>query len=99
MPNLYKLSVTEGGEKASVYVIAEDVDGVIQAIHDHHGDEVDADSLEPYVEGDKRPRKVPNLDAVPADEHDFVPWGENDEEITVAEFFDIEGEEEGDGEE
>jgi hypothetical protein len=85
---LYRLNVTADGEPTAIFVLAEDVDSLLQALEAQEYGEADEESLLPYVDGEKKPRVIRSLEEVPEDYLDFVCLGDNPEEYTVAEFFD-----------
>jgi hypothetical protein len=85
---LYRLNVTADEKPTAIFALANDVDGLLQALeYEDHG-EADEESLLPYFDGDKKPRVIRSLDEVPEEFLDFVCLGDNPDGSTVAEFLD-----------
>lgn len=85
---LFEFKVTESSEPTRVYVAAGTVKDAIEAMEDNDLGEVDWESLQPYIDGERRPRVIKELDDIPDDFHDSVYLGENDREQTVAQLLD-----------
>lgn len=85
---LYEVKVTDDSEPTRLYLAAEDIQAARDVLTDQDLGSIDWDSVQPYVDGEKRPRAVGSLESIPEEYHDQIYMGENDDEKTVTEFFD-----------
>ncbi|RYD63681.1 MAG: hypothetical protein EOP83_11595 [Verrucomicrobiaceae bacterium] len=85
---LFQYNATADSEPTLVFVSATNMQEAAHALADSDLGDVDWESIQPYIDGDKRPRAIKTLESIPDDYHDAVYLGENDAEETVTEFFD-----------
>lgn len=89
---LFEYKVTDDTEPTRLYVAAATIRDASDVLSDHELGTVDWESVQPYLDGEKKPRAIRTLADIPEDFHDSVYIGNNEDEQTVSEF--LEGEEE-----